>query len=82
MNHVTLMPLYGLNVYSILKHESLVMTLAALEEAERKLLLNMRRIDAGKRDQEYKPPLVGRDRDPFMDLPTVETLHGDMYDLH
>lgn len=32
------MPVYGLNVYSMLKHETLVLTLSALEEIENKLL--------------------------------------------
>lgn len=32
------MPVYGLNVYSMLKHETLVLTLAALEKLESKLL--------------------------------------------
>lgn len=32
------LPVYGLNVYSMLKHETLVMTLAAVEKIEKKLL--------------------------------------------
>lgn len=34
VGHITLMPLYGLNVYSMLKHDTLVMTLTALNELE------------------------------------------------
>lgn len=33
-----LMPVYGLNVYSMLKHETLVLTLAAVEKIEEKLV--------------------------------------------
>ncbi|XP_064603100.1 large ribosomal subunit protein uL4m-like [Liolophura sinensis] len=36
-----LMPVYGLNVYSMLKHESLVLTLAAVEKIENRLLYLM-----------------------------------------
>jgi len=38
---MTLMPAYGLNVYSMLKHDTLVLTLAALEKIEGKLLEEM-----------------------------------------
>ncbi|GFO33494.1 50S ribosomal protein l4 [Plakobranchus ocellatus] len=41
----SLMPAYGLNVYSILKHETLVMTMAALEKVEKKLLEEMHSTD-------------------------------------
>ncbi|XP_060079272.1 large ribosomal subunit protein uL4m-like [Ylistrum balloti] len=36
-----LMPVYGLNVFSMLKHETLVLTLAAVEKIEKKLLYQM-----------------------------------------
>ncbi|KAK3093200.1 hypothetical protein FSP39_012563 [Pinctada imbricata] len=36
-----LMPVYGLNVYSMLKHETLVLTLAAVEKLEEKLLYQL-----------------------------------------
>ncbi|XP_052105446.1 39S ribosomal protein L4, mitochondrial-like [Mytilus californianus] len=36
--HFNAMPVYGLNVYSMLKHETLVLTLAAVEKIESKLL--------------------------------------------
>ncbi|KAK2180625.1 hypothetical protein NP493_435g02057 [Ridgeia piscesae] len=39
------MPVYGLNVYSLLKHETLVLTLPALEKIEEKLLLQMHKAD-------------------------------------
>ncbi|CAG0903580.1 unnamed protein product [Darwinula stevensoni] len=41
---VTLMPLYGLNVYSMLKHETLVLTLAALDRLEERILRNIHTI--------------------------------------
>ena len=38
VNHINLMPVYGLNVHSILKHDTLILTLNALEKIEKKLL--------------------------------------------
>lgn len=35
---ITLMPTYGLNTYSMLKHNSLVMTTRSLDKLESKLL--------------------------------------------
>ncbi len=35
---LTLMPTYGLNVYSILKHNTLIMTTKSLDKIESKLL--------------------------------------------
>lgn len=40
------MPLYGLNVYSMLKHETLVLTLAAVNKLEEKLLFHLNRNDS------------------------------------
>lgn len=37
----TLMPTYGLNVYSMLKHNTLVMTTKSLDKIESKLLFYM-----------------------------------------
>ena len=45
INHMNLMPVYGLNVYSMLKHETLVLTLSAVEDIESKLLFSLRRTD-------------------------------------
>ncbi|KAG1666201.1 39S ribosomal protein L4, mitochondrial [Nymphon striatum] len=45
IKHFNLMPVYGLNVFSMLKHESLVLTLSALEKIEEKLLFHMNRRD-------------------------------------
>jgi large subunit ribosomal protein L4 len=38
---VTLMPTFGLNVYSMLKHSTLVLTTKSLEKIEENLLLHM-----------------------------------------
>nr|CAG4650515.1 EOG090X0EDZ [Sida crystallina] len=50
--HYNLMPVYGLNVYSMLKHHTLVLTLAAVERIEERILYHLNRndaIDAGKK---------------------------------
>jgi large subunit ribosomal protein L4 len=38
---ITLMPTYGLNTYSMLKHNTLVMTTRSLEKLESKILFYM-----------------------------------------
>ena len=43
--HVNMMPAYGLNVYSMLKHKTLVLTVDALFHIEQKLLFAIRRLD-------------------------------------
>uniref|UniRef100_A0A224XL40 Large ribosomal subunit protein uL4m n=1 Tax=Panstrongylus lignarius TaxID=156445 RepID=A0A224XL40_9HEMI len=45
IKHMNLMPVYGLNVYSMLKHETLVLTLAAVEKIEEKILFQLHRSD-------------------------------------
>ncbi|CAG2176357.1 unnamed protein product [Oppiella nova] len=45
IQHMNLMPVYGLNVFSMLKHETLVLTLDAVQEIETKLLFQLRRTD-------------------------------------
>ena len=45
INHLNLMPVYGLNVYSMLKHETLVLTFDAIKEIEEKILFQFRRSD-------------------------------------
>lgn len=45
METVTLMPYYGLNVYSMLKYDTLVITLEALNKIEDRLLFNLHRSD-------------------------------------
>lgn len=41
MQHVNIMPVYGLNVYSMLKHDTLVLTQAAAEKIEQKILTHL-----------------------------------------
>lgn len=45
LNHVNLMPVYGLNVLSMLKHQTLVLTEAAVDDLTRKLLFATNRTD-------------------------------------
>ncbi|KAL0880711.1 hypothetical protein ABMA27_001926 [Loxostege sticticalis] len=46
--HVNIMPVYGLNVYSMLKHDTLVLTLAAAERIEERILLLLHAITKDK----------------------------------
>lgn len=39
------MPVYGLNCYSMLKHETLVLTTAAIDKIEEKILYQLHRPD-------------------------------------
>ena len=48
---LTLMPTYGLNVYSMLKHSTLVVTLKSLETIESKILYYLHNTQS--RDIEY-----------------------------
>lgn len=52
--HVNLMPVYGLNVYSMLKHDTLVLTLRAARLLEEKILFHMRRPDSKKLLQKFR----------------------------
>ncbi|XP_067680386.1 large ribosomal subunit protein uL4m-like [Haliotis asinina] len=49
-----LMPVYGLNVYSMLKHETLVLTLAAVEKLEKKLLYQMYKTEMDTKFQTHR----------------------------
>jgi large subunit ribosomal protein L4 len=49
--HVNLMPAYGLNVYSMLKHETLVLTEAAAEYIEDKILSAL---NSSERHKKYR----------------------------
>ncbi|CAH2076151.1 unnamed protein product, partial [Iphiclides podalirius] len=42
--HINVMPVYGLNVYSMLKHDTLVLTLAAAEKIEERILHHLHSI--------------------------------------
>ncbi|XP_012234005.1 large ribosomal subunit protein uL4m [Linepithema humile] len=48
IKHVNLMPVYGLNVYSMLKHNTLVLTEKAARLIEEKLLYHLHRSDSTK----------------------------------
>lgn len=43
IKHVNLMPVYGLNVYSMLKHDTLVLTRGAVDVIESKILTHLHR---------------------------------------
>jgi large subunit ribosomal protein L4 len=43
--YYSLMPVYGLNVFSILKHDTLVLTRAAVDEIEKHLLERLHACD-------------------------------------
>ncbi|XP_014206713.1 39S ribosomal protein L4, mitochondrial [Copidosoma floridanum] len=45
IKHFNLMPVYGLNVYSMLKHDTLVLTLSAARLIEDKLVYHLNRMD-------------------------------------
>lgn len=65
--HFNAMPVYGLNVYSMLKHHTLVLTLAAVERIEERLLLHMYSMTRAHkhRPNSFSPkPFI---RDPVID---------------
>ncbi|XP_021201375.3 large ribosomal subunit protein uL4m [Helicoverpa armigera] len=53
LGHVNIMPVYGLNVYSMLKHDTLVLTLSAAEKIESRIL-HWLHTDTRKEQQEFK----------------------------
>ncbi|RWS27204.1 mitochondrial ribosomal protein L4-like protein [Leptotrombidium deliense] len=59
INHINLMPVYGLNVFSMMKHETLVLTLEAAEEIERKLLYQLTRTDLEAAAKHIPPETPG-----------------------
>ncbi|XP_076441682.1 large ribosomal subunit protein uL4m-like [Babylonia areolata] len=65
--HFSAMPVYGLNVYSMLKHHTLVMTLAAVEKIEERLLHHMHNMD---RERKHIPNT--RSPTPFVRDPIIE----------
>merc|ERR1712226_901723 len=52
--HINLMPLYGLNVNSMLKHETLVMTRRAVEDVTAKLLFALHSTDVYEKSLKSK----------------------------
>ena len=54
IKHVNLMPVYGLNVYSMLKHDTLILTERAARLIEDKILYQMHRPDYTKLTKKFK----------------------------
>ncbi|CAG9761213.1 unnamed protein product [Ceutorhynchus assimilis] len=54
IKHVNLMPAYGLNVYSMLKHDTLVLTRGAVDLIEEKLLGHLHKNDSRAVEAKYK----------------------------
>lgn len=54
IKHVNLMPVYGLNVYSMLKHNTLVLTRGAVDLIESKLLTHLHKIDTRDVQKKFK----------------------------
>ncbi|XP_078037207.1 mitochondrial ribosomal protein L4 [Augochlora pura] len=52
--HMTLMPAYGLNVFSMLKYDTLILTERAARYIEDKILFQMNRLDAAKLMGKFK----------------------------
>ena len=47
--HANMMPVYGLNVYSMLKHKTLILTVDAVQNLEEKILYGLCRIDRAEK---------------------------------
>lgn len=54
ISYVNLMPVYGLNVYSMLKHNTVVLTEAAVKRIEDKILFHLHRSDTKQFEEKYK----------------------------
>lgn len=54
VKHFNLMPAYSLNVYSILKHDTLVLTKSAVDHIEKRLLMFLHVNDPMKFTSQYK----------------------------
>lgn len=48
------MPAFGLNVYSMLKHDTLVLTVDAVKHLEQRLLYQLHRNDALRKEGKFK----------------------------
>ncbi|KAI1286978.1 39S ribosomal protein L4, mitochondrial [Halotydeus destructor] len=59
VKHINLMPVYGLNCFSMLKHETLILTVAAMEDIEEKLLFQLERTDLTELNKKWVPREVG-----------------------
>lgn len=53
ISHFTLMPYYGLNVYSMLKYDTIVMTLDSLNKIEERLVFHLNRADINDVNAKY-----------------------------
>ncbi|KAH8241051.1 hypothetical protein KR026_010945 [Drosophila bipectinata] len=54
LGYVNLMPSFSLNVYSMLKHDTLVLTVAAVKHLEQRLLYQLNRSDAASKGGKFK----------------------------
>ncbi|XP_034473731.1 39S ribosomal protein L4, mitochondrial [Drosophila innubila] len=54
LGYVNLMPAFGLNVYSMLKHDTLVLTVDAVKHLEQRLLYQLHRNDAISKGGKFK----------------------------
>ncbi|XP_067624173.1 large ribosomal subunit protein uL4m [Eurosta solidaginis] len=54
LGYVNLMPSYGLNTYSMLKHDTLVLTVDAVKHIEERLLYQLHRTDAHLKEAKFK----------------------------
>ncbi|XP_075153791.1 mitochondrial ribosomal protein L4 [Haematobia irritans] len=54
LGYVNLMPAFSLNCYSMLKHETLVLTVEAVKHIEDRLLFQMHRTDAFAKGEKFK----------------------------
>lgn len=54
IKHFNLMPVYGLNVYSMLKHDTLVLTRSAVDVIEEKLLTHLHKNNTETYNAKYK----------------------------
>nr|CAI5854959.1 unnamed protein product [Callosobruchus analis] len=54
VKHYNLMPVYGLNVYSMLKHDTLVLTRSAVDTIESKILTHLHKNDTRACMSKYK----------------------------
>nr|BAN21196.1 mitochondrial ribosomal protein L4 [Riptortus pedestris] len=58
IKHMNLMPVYGLNVHSMLKHETLVLTLDAVNKIEERILYQLHRTDDKEKMKRFKASQV------------------------
>ncbi|GLV32701.1 mitochondrial ribosomal protein L4 [Carabus blaptoides fortunei] len=54
IKHVNIMPVYGLNVYSMLKHDTLILTKSAVDELENKILYHLHKNDIQSKLERFK----------------------------